>query len=82
MIEFIFIICSRTGIARIIAKLPFNGAGGVTFGGPDRKTLFAVVGSSIIDVSSGQIVQRNNGPSLYKIRCVGGTGRKYSRLIL
>lgn len=65
-----------------IAKLP-KGIGGVTFGGKDWDILFVNVGSSIIDIYSGQVAERTStDTSLYKITGLGVRGRPYGRLCI
>lgn len=70
----------RTSTAQLVAKLPMNGISGLVFGGPKRNLLYAVAGSTIINVNTLQIEQRISRTSLlYKIVGAGGRGKQYKR---
>lgn len=79
--KIVYFSCFRTGVSQIVGQVP-PGVGSVTFGGPGSNTLFAVVGSSVINPVTREIVQRNTGPSVYKIRIPGARGRKYQRVMI
>lgn len=64
----------------MVAHLNVKGITGVTFGGPKREIIFAIVGSAMYNFETGQVDTRTNGPSLYKIIGLNATGRKFSRL--
>ncbi|XP_031623502.1 regucalcin-like [Contarinia nasturtii] len=55
----------------------------IVFGGPHRDILFALAGSSVLDVHTGQIAGEaiENG-YLYVIRDLNARGHRYSRLII
>lgn len=76
-----FLFGFRTLATQVVGQVP-PGVGAVTFGGAESGTLFAIVGSTLINPLTAQIVQRNTGPSVYKLRIPGARGRKYKRLMI
>lgn len=55
----------------------------IVFGGPHRDVLFALAGSSVLDVHTGQIAgETTENGYLYVIRDLGARGHRYSRLIV
>lgn len=73
----------RATAGRPVVKVLSKGLTSIVFGGPNTNILFAVVGSTILNEYTGQILERASaGTSLYVITGLGAKGRKYSRLII
>jgi len=66
-----------TSTGEIIATLPV-GATAASFGGEDRKTIFAVISSLEVNATTLAVVGESFGVALYNISDVDATGRTYA----